>query len=118
MIRFRARIASGDVVRKGALLLCVVCPRKQARNLVDISEKYSEACELPRVRATNFESSAWGDFYEREAELPLVTAMAIYPEYRHPLSTWRPSEAMCVVEIETDDGLTGIGWCEDYCGAD
>ena len=69
------------------------------------------------VRATSFQSSAWGDFSEREAELPLVTAMAIYPEYRHPISTWRPDEAMCIVEVETDDGLTGVGWCEDYCGA-
>ena len=59
---------------------------------------------IAKVRATNFESSAWGDFYEREAELPLVTAIAIYPEYRHPISTWRPTEAMCIVEVETDDG--------------
>ena len=72
---------------------------------------------IAKVTATSFQSSAWGDFYEREAELPLVTAMAIYPEYKHPISTWRPAEAMCIVEIETDDGLAGIGWCEDYCGA-
>ena len=72
---------------------------------------------IARVSATRFESSAWGDFGEREAELPLVTAMAMYPEYRHPISTWRPTESMCVVKIETDDGLTGIGWCEDYYGA-
>ena len=24
---------------------------------------------------------------------------------------------MCVVEVETDEGFTGIGWCEDYCEA-
>ena len=72
---------------------------------------------IARVRATKILSSAWGDFCEREAELPLVTAMAVYPEYRHPISTWRPAEAMCIVEVEADDGTTGIGWCEDYCGA-
>ena len=72
---------------------------------------------IVRVRATNFESSAWGDFCEREAELPLVTALSTYPEYKHPISTWRPAESMCIVEVETDDELTGIGWCEDYCGA-
>ena len=72
---------------------------------------------IARFSATHLESSAWGDFGEREAELPLVTAMSIYPEFRHPVSTWRPAEAMCLVEVETDSGLTGIGWCEDYCGA-
>lgn len=72
---------------------------------------------IAKVRAIHIATSAWGDFCEREAELPLVTAMAIYPEYRHPISTWRPTEAMCVVEVETDAGLTGFGWCEDYCGA-
>ena len=72
---------------------------------------------ITKVKASTFASSAWGDFYEREAELPLITLMSIYPEYKHPISTWRPAEGMCVVEIETDDGLTGIGWCEDYCEA-
>lgn len=72
---------------------------------------------IVRIRATGLESSAWGDFAEREAELPLVTAMALYPEHRHDISTWRPADAMCIVEVETDDGLAGIGWCEDYCGA-
>ena len=72
---------------------------------------------ITNVRVTHHESSAWGDFYEREAELHLVTAMAIYPKYKHPISTWRPPEGMCFVEVETDEGFTGIGWCEDYCQA-
>ena len=72
---------------------------------------------ITKVTAKSFQRSAWGDFYEREADLPLVTAMSIYPEYKHPVSSWRPAEALCVVEVATEDGLTGIGWCEDYCGA-
>ena len=52
---------------------------------------------ITNVRVTHHESSAWGDFYEREAELHLVTAMAIYPKYKHPISTWRPPEGMCFV---------------------
>ena len=43
--------------------------------------------------------------------------MAAYPQYKHPISTWRAPEGMCVVEVETDEGLSGIGWCEDYCSA-
>lgn len=72
---------------------------------------------ITSVRATSFARSAWGDFADREAELPLVTAMAIYPQHRQDISTWRPAESMCIVELETDEGLKGHGWCEDYCGA-
>ena len=72
---------------------------------------------ITKVTAKSFQRSAWGDFCEREADLPLVTAMSIYPEYKQPVSSWRPAEALCVVEVATEDGLTGIGWCEDYCAA-
>lgn len=72
---------------------------------------------ITSVRVTHHAASAWGDFYDREDELHLVTAMAVYPQYRHPISTWRPPVGMCVVEVETDQGVSGIGWCEDYCRA-
>ena len=68
---------------------------------------------ITSVRVTHHAASAWGDFYDREDELHLVTAMAVYPQYRHPISTWRPPVGMCVVEVETDQGVSGIGWCED-----
>ena len=73
--------------------------------------------KIARVRVTHFDMSFWGDFASRQDELRLVTLMAIYPRYRHPLSSWFPTDAMCVVEIETDSGLVGAGWCEDYAGA-
>lgn len=69
---------------------------------------------ITRITATHIEASAWGDFAYREDDLPLVTGMSIYPQYKHPISTWRPEERMCVVEVETEDGLVGTGWCEDY----
>ena len=72
---------------------------------------------ITNVKVTHHASSAWGDFCDREDELHLVTAMAVYPQYKHPISTWRAPEGMCVVEVETDQGLSGIGWCEDYCRA-
>lgn len=71
--------------------------------------------KIARVRVTHVDTSFWGDFAARQDELRLVTLMAIYPQYRHPLSSWFPNDSMCVVEIETDDGLVGTGWCEDYC---
>lgn len=72
---------------------------------------------IARVEVTHIDMSFWGDFAARQDELRLVTPMAIYPEYRHPLSSWFPADAMCVVEVETDDGLVGTGWCEDYARA-
>ena len=72
---------------------------------------------IARVRVTHVDMSFWGDFASRQDELRLVTLMSAYPEYRHPLSSWFPTDAMCVVEIETDDGLVGTGWCEDYACA-
>lgn len=72
---------------------------------------------IARVEVTHIDMSFWGDFAARQDELRLVTPMAAYPEYRHPLSSWFPADAMCVVEIETDDGLVGTGWCEDYARA-
>ena len=72
---------------------------------------------ITNVKVTHHASSAWGDFCDREDELHLVTAMAAYPQYKHPISTWRAPEGTCVVEVETDEGLSDIGWCEDYCSA-
>jgi L-alanine-DL-glutamate epimerase-like enolase superfamily enzyme len=73
--------------------------------------------KITRIEVTHIDVSAWGDFASRQDQLRLVTLMAGYPEYQHPLSSWFPKDAMCVVEIETDSGLVGTGWCEDYCGA-
>lgn len=72
---------------------------------------------IARVKVTHIDMSFWGDFAARQDELRLVTLMAIHPQYRHPLSSWFPADAMCVVEIQTDEGLVGTGWCEDYAQA-
>ena len=73
--------------------------------------------KIAKVRVTHIDMSFWGEFASRQDELRLVTLMAIYPQYRHPLSSWFPRDAMCVVEVQTDDGLVGTGWCEDYARA-
>ena len=73
--------------------------------------------KIARVRVTHIDMSFWGDFAARQDELRLVTLMAIHPQYRHPLSSWFPRDAMCVVEVQTDGGLVGTGWCEDYARA-
>ena len=72
---------------------------------------------IARVKVTHIDMSFWGDFAARQDELRLVTLMAIHAQYRHPLSSWFPADAMCVVEIQTDEGLVGTGWCEDYARA-
>jgi len=35
---------------------------------------------IAKVTTRYFGYSVWGRFYDREAELPLVTAMSIYPQ--------------------------------------
>ena len=71
--------------------------------------------KITRVTATHIDTSFWGDFASRQDALRLVTLMAIHPKYKHPLSSWFAADTMCVVEVETDGGLVGTGWCEDYC---
>jgi L-rhamnonate dehydratase len=73
--------------------------------------------KIARVKVSHINMSFWGEFAARQDQLRLVTLMAAHPQYRHPLSSWFPAEAMCVVEIETEDGLVGTGWCEDYSHA-
>ena len=62
--------------------------------------------ETTQVKTHHTDSSPWGSFYDREAELPLVTAMSIYPRYKHRIN-WTPPVGMSVVEVQIDGGLTG-----------
>ena len=48
--------------------------------------------KIARVRVSHIDMSFWGEFASRQDELRLVTLMAIYPQYRHPLSSWFPRE--------------------------
>jgi L-rhamnonate dehydratase len=57
--------------------------------------------------------SMWADLWEREKDLPLVTPLSIYPEYKESYPAWYWNPAMTVVVLTTDDGTEGIGWSED-----
>ena len=46
--------------------------------------------KIERVRVTPVETSFWGDFASRQNNLRLVHPMAMYPQYRHPVSSWFP----------------------------
>ena len=59
--------------------------------------------------------SIWGHLAEREKSLPLVTPLDIYPEFQETRGSWFWDSGMAVVEIETEDGVIGTGWCEDGC---
>lgn len=73
--------------------------------------------KIERVRVTYVDSSFWGAFSERQDLLEFAHPMAMYPGFRHPVSSWFPDVRLCVVEIQTSDGLVGTGWAEDYSGA-
>lgn len=72
---------------------------------------------IERVRVTYVDRSFWGQFSERQDLLEFAHPMAMYPKFRHPVSSWFPDVRLCVVEIQTTDGLVGTGWAEDYSGA-
>ena len=59
--------------------------------------------------------SIWGHLAEREKSLPLVTPLDIYPQFQETRGSWFWDSGMAVVEIETEDGVTVSGWCEDGC---
>ena len=72
---------------------------------------------IQRVTVRHAPRSIWGHLAEREKTLPLVTPLDVYPEYRDTRGSWFWDSRMAVVEIETDDGVVGQGWCEDGVGA-
>ena len=73
--------------------------------------------KITRVTVRHAPRSIWGHLAEREKTLPLVTPLDVYPEYQDTRGSWFWDSRMAVVEIETDDGVVGQGWCEDGVGA-
>ncbi|MCH2202783.1 MAG: hypothetical protein MK102_12490, partial [Fuerstiella sp.] len=73
--------------------------------------------KIQSVRVRHADRSIWGHLAEREKTLPLVTPLDIYPEFQEARGSWFWDSGMAVVEIETSDGICGIGWCEDGCRA-
>ena len=73
--------------------------------------------KITSVRTRHANRSIWGHLAEREKTLPLVTPLDIYPQFEETRGSWFWDSGMAVVEIETEDGLVGAGWCEDGCSA-
>ena len=73
--------------------------------------------KIEQVNVRHVRESLWGPLGKREERLPLVTPLAGYEHYRHPITTWFWDSAIAIVEIIADDGARGIGWCEDGCNA-
>lgn len=71
--------------------------------------------KIKTVTVRHADRSIWGQLAEREKSLPLVTPLDIYPQFQKTRGSWFWDSGMAVVEIETDDGIVGCGWCEDGC---
>jgi len=70
------------------------------------------AMEITDVRTTKVSADSWGEF----VELPLVTVMSRFEEYRNAggdnpgaRRDWTGPVSDVVVEVETDAGVTGVG---------
>lgn len=69
---------------------------------------------ITELRVTPVNQCFWGNF-ERQFELKFVNPMQAYP--RFGWKDWFWDRRLSIVEIATDEGHTGIGWCEDGCEA-
>ena len=72
---------------------------------------------IERIDTYHIPVSLWADLWDREKDLPLVTPLSIYPEYRDWLPSWYWKPAMTLAVLTADDGTEGLGWCEDGCRA-
>ncbi len=73
--------------------------------------------QIQSVSVRHADRSIWGHLAEREKTLPLVTPLDIYPQFQETRGSWFWDSGMAVVQIETDEGIVGHGWCEDGCQA-
>ena len=73
--------------------------------------------KIQDVRVRHAPRSIWGHLAEREKTLPFVTPLDVYPEYQETRGSWFWDSGMAVVEVETEDGVVGQGWCEDGVNA-
>ena len=73
--------------------------------------------KISKIHVHHANRSIWGHLAEREKTLPLVTPLDIYTDFKETRGSWFWDSGMAVIQIETDDGLIGTGWCEDGCEA-
>ena len=73
--------------------------------------------QIRNVSVRHADRSIWGHLAEREKTLPLVTPLDIYADFTETRGSWFWDSGMAVVQIETDEGIVGAGWCEDGCDA-
>ena len=71
--------------------------------------------QITNVTVRHISQSLWGFLAEREKTLPLVTPLDTYSDFKEARGSWFWDSGMAVVAIETDEGITGTGWCEDGC---
>ena len=71
--------------------------------------------KIKKVRVRHAKRSIWGHLAEREKTLPLVTPLDLWDRFRQTRGSWFWDSGMAVVEVESDDGVVGVGWCEDGC---
>lgn len=70
--------------------------------------------KITRVNVTHVNQCLWGSF-ERQFALRFVNPMAGYPALT--FKDWFWDRCVAVVELATDEGFSGFGWCEDGCAA-
>lgn len=72
---------------------------------------------VERLETYHLGKSLWAELWDYEKDLPLVTPLSGYTEYRFPYSSWYCDPALTLVVLTADDGQVGLGWTEDGAGA-
>ena len=69
--------------------------------------------KIEKIESYHIPRSMWAELWDREKDLPLVTPMDQYPQYKNAYSAWYWDAGLCLVILVGDDGTEGYGWCED-----
>lgn len=70
--------------------------------------------KIIEVKVTHVDQCFWGNF-ERQFQIKFVNPMQAYPRFNW--KDWFWDRRQTVVELITEEGHRGYGWCEDGCQA-
>lgn len=69
--------------------------------------------KITKVEVHHVKQSLWGSFWEVQRSAPSCTPLSHYEKFAASMDTWQWPQGMLLVRIETDTGLSGLGWAED-----
>ena len=69
--------------------------------------------KITRVDVEHLPISLWGDFWDAQRTAASASPLSKYAQYADALDSWWWPQALVLVRVVTDAGVSGIGWAED-----